>query len=86
MDDLDRPKPALSDALNAPPEAQAVGVAAATPEPATAEEPPDRHDAAIDAWVAAYIHNSPIARSTEAFNHMTQVALPALRLALQETI
>ncbi|MDG3442442.1 hypothetical protein [Nitrospirillum amazonense] len=53
-----------------------------TPSPDVASEPTVplevRVDAAIAAWLAADIHNSPIARATEAYNHLITV-LPALR-------
>ncbi|MDG3442469.1 hypothetical protein [Nitrospirillum amazonense] len=46
------------------------------PEPAVSLEV--RVDAAIAAWLAAEIYNSPIARATEAYNHLVGT-LPALR-------
>lgn len=38
---------------------------------------------AVSRWLANNIHNSPVARSTDALNHLT-AALPALRQALAE--
>jgi hypothetical protein len=40
---------------------------------------------ALDAWLSDHVANSPITRSTEAFNHLV-AALPALRQALMEKI
>lgn len=39
----------------------------------------------INAWLASSIANSPVARSTEALNHLVS-ALPALRQALMEIV
>lgn len=41
-----------------------------------------RIDSVIGAWVADHIHGSPVARDTASFNHLTQVAIPALRTAI----
>ena len=41
----------------------------------------EKIEAAIQAWVAEHIHNSPVAESTPAFNHL-QASLPALRAAI----
>ena len=37
-------------------------------------------------WLASQVANSPIARNTEAFNHLVETALPALRQAILEMI
>jgi hypothetical protein len=68
-----------------PAEAPAPSLPAAQPL-AAGEDVRSKLDTAIGAWVAGYVHNSPIARDTAGFNHLMQVALPALRLALEETI
>jgi hypothetical protein len=39
----------------------------------------------VNAWLASSIANSPVARSTEALNHLVS-ALPALRQALMEIV
>ncbi|MEC4591615.1 hypothetical protein VPG91_11505 [Nitrospirillum amazonense] len=59
------------------------GAESAPPEavPADGAASPDlsqRVDAAVAAWLAEDIHNSPVARATDAYNHMVSV-LPALR-------
>lgn len=41
-----------------------------------------RVDDIIGAWIADQIHHSPVARDTASYNHLTQVAIPALRLAI----
>ena len=38
----------------------------------------EKIEAAIGAWLVQHIHNSPVAQSTPAFNHL-QESLPALR-------
>lgn len=40
----------------------------------------------ISRWIASHVANSPISRNTEAYNHLVDVALPALRQAFEETI
>ena len=40
-----------------------------------------RVEAAISAWLAEHIHNSPVSRATEAINHLVSV-LPHLVTAL----
>ena len=42
-----------------------------------------RIDAAVTAWLDQQLRNSPVSRSTEAWNHLT-AALPALVAALKE--
>lgn len=42
--------------------------------------------AAIGAWLATQVANSPIAQSTPAYNHLVNVALPALRQAILENL
>ena len=37
-------------------------------------------------WLVAHVSNSPITRTTEAFNHLVETALPALRQAILEKI
>ena len=37
-------------------------------------------------WLEAQVFNGPIARSTDAFNHLVLIALPALRQAILEKI
>lgn len=37
-------------------------------------------------WLEAHVMNGPIARNTEAFNHLVLTALPALRQAIAEKI
>ena len=60
----------------------------ATPLPAAAgaSKLDEAWDGVISAWLAAQVANSPIARSTDAFNHLVAIALPALRQALQEIV
>ena len=63
-------------------------VADAPPEPIAeaaqaVEEVPDRIDTAIRAWVSEHIHNSPVSRDTDAFNHLVSV-LPHLAAKLKE--
>lgn len=42
---------------------------------------PSQLEAAIDAWVVEHIHNSPVARATEAYNHLISV-IPDLKKRL----
>ncbi len=44
---------------------------------------PCRFGAAIDAWFADHIHNSPVSRATDAFNHLLSV-LPHLKAKLAQ--
>ena len=50
--------------------------------PAPTPAPQPANDAAAEAlvasWVNTYVSDSPISRSVEAVNYMTQVAVPAL--------
>lgn len=39
---------------------------------------PDRFDMLLATWTHEMIHDSPVSRSTEAYNHIVNVALPDL--------
>jgi hypothetical protein len=54
--------------------------------PIVPAKPAPNFDALFSAWLASHVANSPIARSTEAFNHLVNEALPALRQAIQEIV
>ncbi|MDE1149717.1 MAG: hypothetical protein PW843_24460 [Azospirillaceae bacterium] len=61
--------------------------AAAAPAPAAGTPLAARLDAAVSAWIVDQVHNSPLARVTEAYNHLIG-SLPALKarvLAILET-
>nr|WP_294564481.1 hypothetical protein [uncultured Rhodopila sp.] len=45
---------------------------------------PDPLNAIFDAWVLEQIHNSPVSRDTESFNHLITSALPDLRRRIQQ--
>ena len=50
--------------------------AVAPPEPVTAI------DAVLAQWKLDFLNNSPVSQSTEAYNHLVNTALPALRARL----
>jgi hypothetical protein len=39
-------------------------------------------DVLLGQWVVEFLHDSPVSRATEAMNHFTTTALPALRQRL----
>ena len=41
-------------------------------------------EAALAQWVSDCVHNSPLARDTDAYNHLVQTALPELARRIQE--
>ncbi|HWK45127.1 MAG TPA: hypothetical protein VNT30_10415 [Stellaceae bacterium] len=45
---------------------------------------PHSIEAAIDAWFVDRIHDSPVARSTEAFNHLRNALADLKRRIIQE--
>jgi hypothetical protein len=53
---------------------------------AEAQEDPGAPDyqAIVQDWFNTYVANSPVSRATEAINHMTTTAVPALLVALQK--
>jgi hypothetical protein len=61
--------------------AEDADAAPAAPEPSRLA----RLEHAVAEWFGAHIHNSPVSRATEAFNHLAQ-ALPRLIAALAKDI
>ena len=76
--------------LAAVPTVEPASVGAAQPADPTAPAPAPSFesvwDDAMPRWLASQVANSPIARNTEAFNHLVETALPALRQAILEMI
>ena len=42
----------------------------------------DAIDVLLAQWAVEFLHDSPVSRATEAMNHFTTIALPALRQRL----
>ena len=53
-------------------------------ETAAPSEPAPDFEQIVAAWFNDSVANSPISRSVEAVNHLTQVAIPALIAALKK--
>ncbi len=65
------------------PSAAPIAMPAATPEaspPATSKA--EAIDRLLAQWAVEFLHDSPVSRATEAMNHFTTSALPALRQRL----
>ena len=75
-------------AVEAAEAAEAAQAALTTPEPAPTPAAVDleyaRFERAADRWVNQFIHNSPVARSTEAYNHVRSVLPELYKLLKQE--
>ena len=61
------------------PSAAPIATSAATPPARSKAEAVDR---LLAQWAVEFLHDSPVSRATEAMNHFTTSALPALRQRL----
>lgn len=50
----------------------------------THAEPSMDFDVVIDEWIARFVCNSDVSRHTPAMNHLTLIAIPALKTMLKE--
>lgn len=66
-------------------EDQEIETEAAAPVAVEADPRAANLDAIFDQWISSHLRDSPCARSTETWNHLTVTALPALKeLILKE--
>ena len=68
--------------LEAAPEAPSAAPLAAPPPTPPAASEAEAIDLLLAQWAVEFLHDSPVSRATEAMNHFTTSALPALRQRL----
>ena len=69
-------------APEAAPEAPSAAPIAAPPPTPPAASKAEAIDLLLAQWAVEFLHDSPVSRATEAMNHFTTSALPALRQRL----
>lgn len=69
-------------AAEAAPEAPSAAPIATPPPTTPARSKADAIDLLLAQWTVEFLHDSPVSRATEAMNHFTTSALPALRQRL----
>ena len=68
--------------LETAPEAPSATPFAAPPPAPPAASKAEAIDVLLAQWAVEFLHDSPVSRATEAMNHFTTIALPALRQCL----
>lgn len=74
----------LNTVLDAAQAANNAAAAKATIAPSAADIAEAKWSGLFGAWIASHVADSPIARNTDAYNHLIHVALPALRANIME--